>query len=328
MAIHYTNKHNISLALATFLMFDSYDYDPRPNAISATSLIRPLRQIVLTRQNRELLKTVDISDLVSSRMGNAIHDGCERAWKDKDNIAAALKALGASDTAINTVKINPVVLEEGDVPVYVEQRTERKILDFIVSGKFDLVLDGTANDYKSCSVWAYIFDSNRENYIKQGSIYKWLNPDKITSDYINIHFIFTDWSKMKAKQDPKRYPQLRTLTKKYPLWSTEETENWIMNRLEAIAAIADSPQDQLPLCSNKELWATDTKYKYYKNPDKMTKSTKNFDTMDEAIARKANDGDAGTIVKVPGEVKACLYCPVLNICTQAKTLIAEGRLVL
>ena len=60
----------------------------------------------------------------------------------------------------------------------------------IVSGKYDLVLDGQLSDYKSTSVWTYIYGSKVEDYIKQGSIYKWLSPDKITSDYININYIF------------------------------------------------------------------------------------------------------------------------------------------
>jgi len=326
MALQYTNKHDVSLALAVFLMMDSYDHDDRPNSVSATGLLRPLRQLVLSQQNKELLKTVDISDLVASRMGTAIHDSCEAAWTDLANVAQALKVLGASEAAVDSIVINPTSLKPGQIPVYVEQRAEKKILDFYVTGKYDLVLDGTLNDYKSTSVWTYIYDSNADSYTKQGSIYKWLNPEKITSDYININYIFTDWSASKARQDPKQYPQQRVLTKKYPLWGNDATEQWIMNKLEAYQALADSPQEVLPECTDEELWASRTVHKYYKNPNALTRSTKNFDTMDEALIRKANDGDVGTIVTVPGEVKACRYCPVVAICNQAETMLADGRL--
>ena len=203
-----------------------------------------------------------------------------------------------------------------------------EIIDFVISGKYDLVLDGTLNDYKSTSVWTYIFDSNADSYVKQGSIYKWLSPDKITSDYININYIFTDWSAAKARMDTKSYPQIKTITKKYPLWSIEETENWIMNKIEAYKALADAPQEELPECTKEELWASETKYKYYKNPNKLDRSTKNFDTMDEALIRKSDDGDVGIIKTVPGEVKACRYCSVVGVCTQAETMLANGRLVL
>ena len=328
MALEYTNKNNVSLALAVFLMYDNYEYDERPNSISATGLIRPLRQLVLSKQNPALLKTVDIADLVATRMGSAIHKGCEDAWTDPQNVKNALKVLGASEEAINNIKINPPYVKPGETPVYVEQRAEKEIIDFVISGKYDLVLDGTLNDYKSTSVWTYIFDSNADSYVKQGSIYKWLSPDKITSDYININYIFTDWSAAKARMVTKSYPQIKTLTKQYPLWSTEETQNWIMNKIEAYKALANTPQEGLPQCTDEELWATEETFKYYKNPNKLDRSTKNFKTMDEALVRKSADGDVGIIKTVPGEVKACRYCPVIGICTQAETMLAEGRLTL
>ena len=327
MALEYTNKNNVSLALAVFLMYDDYEYDERSNSISATGLIKPLRQLVLSKQNPALLKTVDIADLVATRMGSAIHKGCEDAWTDPKNVKNALTVLGASEDAIDNIKINPPFVKHGETPVYVEQRAEKEIIDFIISGKYDLVLDGTLNDYKSTSVWTYIFDSNADSYVKQGSIYKWLSPDKITSDYININYIFTDWSAAKAREK-KDYPQQRVLTKQYPLWSVEETENWIMNKIEAYKALADTPQEGLPECTKEELWASDTTYKYYKNPNKLDRSTKNFNTMDEALIRKSSDGDVGIIKTVPGEVKACRYCPVVSICNQAATMLADGRFTL
>jgi hypothetical protein len=328
MALEYTNKNNVSLALAVFLMYDNYEYDERPNSISATGLIRPLRQLVLSKQNPALLKTVDIADLVATRMGSAIHKGCEDAWTDPENVKNALKVLGASEEAINNIKINPPFVKPGETPVYVEQRAEKEILDFVISGKYDLVLDGTLNDYKSTSVWTYIFDSNADSYTKQGSIYKWLNPDKITSDYININYIFTDWSAAKARMDTKSYPQIKTLTKQYPLWSTEETQNWIMNKIEAYKALANTPQEGLPQCTDEELWATEETFKYYKNPNKLDRSTKNFKTMNEALVRKSADGDVGIIKTVPGQAKHCIYCPVISVCTQAETMRVNGKLPL
>ena len=101
-----------------------------------------------------------------------------------------------------------------------------------------------------------------------------------------------------------------------------------MNKIEAYKALADAPQGELPECTKEELWASETKYKYYKNPNKLDRSTKNFDTMDEALIRKSDDGDVGIIKTVPGEVKACRYCSVVGVCNQAETMLANGRLVL
>ena len=44
----YLNPSNVPLSLAVFLANDTYDYEP--GTISATGLMRPLRQIILSRR--------------------------------------------------------------------------------------------------------------------------------------------------------------------------------------------------------------------------------------------------------------------------------------
>ena len=43
----YLNGTNVPLSVALFLADDNYDYEP--NTISATALIRPIRQIILSK---------------------------------------------------------------------------------------------------------------------------------------------------------------------------------------------------------------------------------------------------------------------------------------
>jgi len=326
VAYKYTNKSNISLPLAVWLVNDDYDYDSRDNVVSATSLLKPTRALVLKYQHSDLDKSVDLADLVSARMGSAIHAIAEEAWLTRGNISKALKAMGT--TALNRIFIvNPdKPVKDSEIAVYVEQRHETTVGDYIISGKYDLVLDGTLSDYKSTSVWTYIYDSNALKYTQQGSIYKWLAPDRITDNKIDIQFIFTDWSGAQAKRDPK-YPQSRLVTKAYPLWPVDQTDHFIKEKLKLISNLKDKPQDKLPECTSEELWESKTKYKYFKNPSAQ-RATKNFDSLDEANQRLANDGMVGVIKTVRGEAKACRYCEVAGICDQAKLLEAAGRLTL
>ena len=74
----YSNQMNIPLPLAVFLATDDYDYDP--TAISATALMKPIRQLVLTKRVNPEDNPIDIAGLVSSRMGSAIHTAIENAW--------------------------------------------------------------------------------------------------------------------------------------------------------------------------------------------------------------------------------------------------------
>ena len=325
-----TNKHNIEVAPAVWLLEDFYDYNDDPHAVSATGLLKPIRPVVLAAQTvGDPDYTMDIVDMIGSRVGSALHDSLEDAWKDFDRVKTGLTKLGIKEQIIKRIRINPGPLDlktiANIIPVYIENRTSKKIGKWTVSGKYDLVFDGEVQDYKSGSVWGYIFDSNSADYIMQGSIYRWLNPEKITHDTVTIHYIFTDWSKQKALQD-KKYPQTRILSKRYKLKPLDWTEQWIRNKLDQIEMYIDKPQEQLPLCTPEELWQKDSVWKYYKNPANKARATKNFTSESEAHEYFDNVGRVGELINVPGEVKRCHYCSSVEICTQAKNFIKTGLL--
>lgn len=321
----YANTSAVPLSLAVFLATDNYDYDGE--TISATALIKPIRQIVLSARVPEGDGIVDLIQMMPSRMGSAIHDAIERSWKD--NHVTALNALGYPAKVIEKIRINPEPSElvSGIIPIYLEQREKKQVGKFLVSGKFDFIGDGRVEDFKSTSAYTAMRGTNDEKYILQGSIYRWLNPEKITKDEMAIQFIFTDWSKAKAMADPK-YPQQRIQQKILPLKSVLETDAFVKRKLAQIEQFWDVPEETLPLCSDEDLWRSEPVFKYYKNPQKMSRSTKNFDTRQEAYTRRAEDGNVGIVTEVPGQVTACKYCNAFAVCTQKDTLIAAGDLVL
>lgn len=310
-----TNVTGISLPLAVWLASDGYDFVPGSKSISATSLLKPVRQILLReRLTDENSLTPDVSDYIASRLGHSIHDGIERSWT-KD-YKAALKRLGYPQQLIDRVKVNPSEeLEDDDIPVWLEQRGSRKIRGYTISGKFDQVLEGELQDFKSTSVYSWIKGSKDEDYSKQGSLYRWIHQDKVTSDVLNIQFIFTDWQRGMARSDPN-YPQQRVMEHKVQLMSLEETERWIHRQLDHLEAHAELPEDELPRCTDKDLWRGETVWKYYSNPQKTDgRATKNFTSAASANAH-LSDKAKGVVIEVPGQVKACSYCPAFPICTQ------------
>lgn len=324
-----TNQTGIPLSLAVWLARDTYKHNPNPNAISATALIQPIRSIVLSRQHRDLDQVGDVVSLVASQSGTAYHDAIKSAWLD-ENLSNTLELLNIPESVRNRIVVNPtenMELTDNAIVVWSEVRTEKEVNGFVVSGELDFCAEGNLEDHKSTSVYAWIFDSNAWNYMMQGSIYRWLNPDKVTSNKVNINYIFTDWSASKAKQD-KNYPQKRIMTKAYDLMSIGETDKWIKGTLHSVQSMMGSPQESLPLCTPEELWQSDSVWKYYKDPTKKTRSTKNFDNSSDAQLRLQKDGNIGEVVEVVGQVKKCAYCKVNGICDQAKDLVAAGLLIL
>ena len=321
----YSNVSSVPLSLAVFLATDHYDHNDDPNTISATTLIKPVRQIVLSARVPETEKVVDLASMVSSRMGTAIHDGIERAWKEHH--ATALSALGLPKRVISQIRINPKPeeLQDGIIPIYMEQRSSRKVEKYTISGKYDFVGDGRLEDFKSTSVYTAINHTNDEKYSWQGSIYRWLNPKIITQDEMAIQFIFTDWSAAKARADAN-YPQKRIQQRIIPLKSYQETDAFVLRKIRDIERYWHADEKDIPLCTDEDLWRTTPEFKYYKNPTKMTRSTKNFETYQEAHQRFMEDGQVGVVVEKPGKVTACKYCAAFSVCTQKDTLVASGDL--
>ena len=325
--MRYINTEGIPLAVAVFLASDFYDYNDDPYTISATTLLKPLRQIILSGRVPQEDAHVDLASMAASRIGTAIHDGFERSWTT--NHKKALEALGYPKIVIERIKVNPdpYEVDEDTIPVYLEQRLEKCIDPWKVTGKFDFIGDGKVQDVKSTSVYTYINQTNANKYILQGSIYRWLDPKRITADELDIHYIFTDWKPTMAKADPG-YPKERILTQTYPLMSLEETDHWVRNKLAMIDKYWKAPEEEIPQCNDEDLWRSEPVFKYYKNPDKLTRSTKNFDNKHDAMMRFIQDGSIGLVKEVPGQVTACKYCSAFPICTQKDQLILNGELIL
>ena len=319
----YTDKSNLPLSIAVWLATDAYDHNSDPMTISATSLLKPIKSIVMAMRS-SVSTEVDISDLIPSKLGTAVHEAVEKAWVT--NYVQALTDLGYPPGMVKSVCINPEVPTEG-IDVYLEQRTSKQHGNWSVSGQFDLVMDGKLEDIKSTGVFTWMKQSNKDKFIQQGSIYRWLNQDIITNDLMTILYVFTDWSAIRAKTD-KNYPPNRILAQDYPLMSLDQTEKFIGNKLKEIESNALVDESELPKCTPEELWERPAVFKYYKNPLKRAKSTKNFNNVYEAYQRQQDDGNVGEVVIIQGEVVYCRYCNARDACSDATRFITEGRLVL
>ena len=317
-----TNNFNISLSLAVWLLHDEYDYVNEPNYISVTTLMKPLRHIILPRRiPRELVET-DVSDFIARALGHSLHDSIEKSWVKGYKRSLAL--LGYPEKVIERVLINPTPEELAStpnaIPIYLEQRAKKTVTvdgkTWTVGGKFDMVAEGIVHDNKSTSAYTWVYGGRDDEHQQQGSLYRWLNPDKITEDFIRINYIFTDWQKSQAKQNPN-YPQKRVESKDIVLLSEAEVQRWVEWKLQLVMKYWDAPERDIPNCTDEELWMSDPKFKYYADPAKTSgRSTKNFDSLLEANAFKAEKGNKGIIITVPGEPKRCDYCDAFPLCTQ------------
>jgi len=292
----YTNKHDFPDFVVQWLENDDYDYDE--NTLSATTLMQPSRMHALKNKYHDQLE-IDVSDVIASRYGTAIHDSVEKV-----NLKNCVQ----------------------------EKRLRKGVMNKIITGKFDILkeIDSTRHeliDIKSTSVWSFIYGSNEEEHIKQLSIYRWLanNNSYTVIQRAKIWMIFTDWSKAKALQDPK-YPQTRIVVKEIDLWAEEETLKYIGLRIALFNTVSQLDEKDMPLCTDEELWAEADKWALIKEGNK--RALKVFETEAKAVDHQESlPGNLKyNVVHRPGGVKRCKYCLVRKFCSQYKQLVESKRI--
>ena len=324
-----TNEYGIDLPLAVWLLQDGYKSGaadaPPGELLSVTTLMKPTRQLILQRKVDMTQETMDISEMVAARMGHGLHDSIERAWTE-GNWQAAMRKLHYSQKVIDKIRINPKKedLQPDDIPIYLEHRGFKTFEDIVVTGQLDFLIGKAYRDFKSTSTFAWTSGSKDGDYVLQGSLYRWLLPEMIQDDVMRIEFLFTDWLKYRAKVDPK-YPQTKVAHREFPLMSIKETEDWLKNKLSNIRTNARLSQDKMVQCTDKELWRQADSYKYYADSATAAsggRCTKRFDSPTDAQIHLQTKGK-GIVVKDPGEVKACMYCPAFTVCEQRKNYFKD-----
>jgi hypothetical protein len=176
-----------------------------------------------------------------------------------------------------------------------------------------MVYDGQIQDFKSTSTYVYMNNLKKDDYIKQLSIYKWLNPELVTESTGVIHYIFKNWDKNSTHLEG--YPQSPFISVTYELLPLHEVQKLITSKIMEIEA-GLGYLDSLPDCDNKELMINEDIYQYFSS-ETSVRASKNFDSLIEANKYLASRGK-GLVKKKIQEPKGCYWCNCRGICTQYK----------
>ena len=304
----YTNIRNIPLSVAIWLARELYDKDP--TYISGSELQRSNRQVVLSRR---VTQDIDLSQLLAARLGNAINDAIDAAWKS-ERLMEYVRLAGFNP--LFEYDVNPVIPTPGKTPIYIQKRYDEAFMGKVLSGAPDMILNGRLFDYKSTSVFLYQ-KKTPVDYLWQLTTYRYLAREYINDNVATIQFILKDWSKARAAKDPK-YPQTPCPTMLVPVGSAEECKARLESRVAELNNLMSAEDSELPLCTDEELWLDPPRFAYYKNPHApgTSRATRVFDTLVEAQAFLLAQGNVGRIDTRKGEPRACDYCAASTICQQ------------
>lgn len=122
--------------------------------------------------------------------------------------------------------------------------------------------------------------------------------------------------------DPN-HPNSQVMVFNVPLWSLEETEVWITQRIQSHEEALQS----LPECTESERWNRGPKVAIMKGANK--RALRVLDSQEEAEAWLKDNPQTSptTFQERPGENMRCeYYCPVVKFCQQAKDLGVKAAL--
>lgn len=274
----HTNVFNLPEPIVNAIRND--DYDPGDADITASSLWAPPRIRALRRQHADEI-TYDASDAIYALIGKSVHSILEKS---------------------------------GDATALQELRLQMPIHGWKLGGKFDrfALLSNTLQDWKVTSVYA-VMAGDKPEWVGQTNTYAHLlRYHNIPVAALQIVAILRDWSKREARKDA-RYPQKQIVVIDLPLWSSEEAERRIGDRVLLHQGAAKA----LPLCSDEDRWMRGAKWAAVKGDAK--RATKVFTTLADCEGWIAAQKDGGkfTVEERPAEPIRCLdYCDVSKVCSQ------------
>jgi len=286
-----TNHQNLPHALVRAALADNYDKGDCD--FSVTELLKPPRQRAIEKKCEAELEE-DVSDTIYRLMGKIGHAIIEAA-RDPE--------------------------EHDEV---IEQRFFADITGVRISGKPDLFqaqYGWDIWDWKFTSIWT-TRDGIKPEWTQQLNMLKWLaEKNGFIIGKLYIGAIYRDWSKPQSLYK-QSYPKHQAEPFEVEVWSREETERFILERIKAHY----DAMIELPECTASERWADPDVWKCKKKGGKRAVPGGVFTTEAEAIlfAEKRNL----EVEFRPAVSKRCeCYCAAAPFCSQWQAMKPSAPIV-
>lgn len=282
-----TNNHG---APATLVALARKNYYSKGDAdYSVTELLSPPR-VRRLQQRHDAVLTKDVSDMLWSLLGSALHVVAERASAE-DHLT--------------------------------EERIVAEIDGVKVSGGIDLqemTPDGVIiTDYKFTS--AYSVMNEKKEWEEQLNMYKWLveTVKRIPVKSLWICALIRDFSRHDRREN---YPDAPIHMVEIPMWDSVTAEMFVRSRLHLHkeAKFADAMEEPLPPCSAEERWFSETTYAVKKEGRKT--AVRVFKTIEEAQELAVKE--KGYVETRTGEPRRCTgnFCGVAEFCEQYQSEVS------
>ena len=279
-----TNKLNLPEGIVRAV--DTEPHNKSDKELSATTLLKGIKEIITTQRHWDEL-TDDAADRIWAVWGQAVH--------------ALLETEGENE--FSEVEVNDFFSNDKLEYIKITGRVDNYNME-----------TGIITDYKTASIWK-IQVGDFEDWRMQGLIYALLlYRSHLRIEKCRFIAILKDHSKSKAEKESS-YPQSPVYIYEFPIGNAElkEAENFINVRIAEYLKYKDAADDDIPPCTDKERWATETKYAVMKQGRKS--AVRVLDGIAEANKMAAELGAGHYVETRPGVSKKCLnYCTCCDFC--------------
>jgi hypothetical protein len=307
-----TNRHGYPQAIVNMAKHYYEQYIPTPKQISATTLLKPIRQIILERRYYDQI-SMDVSEMRHLLDGQAKHHMLEfhdHTLKAELKLKVLTKNGYTLSGVLDLYALAPDLVSQ-EWQHYRED--ERPLIPSII-------------DYKNTSVRK----SQQEchDWKMQLLLYAWLAKENKMEVKQGIDYaLLKDWEEEKAGR--LNYPLHWIEAKPLAITDTrlEWIENFINTKLELIKQHEETLDEELPLCTEEERWKEKDSFIVKRVDGKRAIRDGTFTTYEEALPLlNAKNERAKTtyyvIEKREGKPNRCLkYCGARTFCPYYKQLM-------
>lgn len=268
----YTNLYSLPEAYVNVIT--RHNQKPLPGVMRASALPDSPQIDRLRRKHWDEI-TIDVSEQIWSLLGTSVHYVLQKG-APKDSFTE----------------------EEMTIPID----------GVILTAHSDMYHNKIISDYKVTSVFAF-FLGEKPTWIGQLNIYAWMwRKYGYPVDRLLIYAILRDWMRGKTLSDPD-YPKIPFIEEPVPLWTMEEQEKYILERINI-------HRDPTLGCTDQERWMRPTTYACMKEGNK--KATRVFDTPQKAEEYIKWNNPKLILVERKGSYARCEgnYCNVAEFCWQ------------
>ena len=267
MAEILTNLYNLPETIVRALKIDGH----RVNGdISCTQLLDSPRIRILKKTNDY---KVDVSEKLDALLGTALHHILEQSNIPEIRKRAFLLTVSTieqeaakmvGDNEAKSLQLQAAAKYiKGLIPVFFPEVENKYLFEntmsveiepgFTLYGTFDLYdkETGFIHDYKSCSVYKWVFPESRKQWMAQLNVYAFmLMKEGYKVNGLRINPFYKDWN-MSDKMRTKDYPEARIMEIPIELRSFEEIGAFIAKRVK----LHRDAEQFLPECTAQERWS-------------------------------------------------------------------------